>query len=82
MRAFIENAPRGVVTWGIVTWGIVTWGIVTWGVVGVCFPSEAMAQIAPDTPRLVSPHGSGGLGVHWVRAETLPGDDEDRKSVV
>jgi hypothetical protein len=71
MRTLIEHAHRGVVTWGIVTWGIVTWAVV-----GMCFPSEAMAQIAPDTPRLVSPHGSRGLGVHWVRAETLPGDDE------
>ena len=38
-------------------------------------PSLAAAQLAPDSPRLVSPHGSGGLGVHWVRAATLPGDD-------
>lgn len=38
-------------------------------------PGLAAAQLAPDSPRLVSPHGSGGLGVHWVRAETLPGDD-------
>ena len=39
-------------------------------------PSAAEAQIAPETPRLLSPHGSGGFGVHWLRAETLPGDDE------
>lgn len=38
-------------------------------------PTLAAAQIAPDSPRLVSPHGSGGLGAHWVRAETLPRDD-------
>ncbi len=37
-------------------------------------PRRAQAQIAPDSPRLISPHGSGGLGFHWVRAETLPGD--------
>lgn len=34
------------------------------------------AQLAPDAPRLVSPHASGGLGVHWLSAGTLPGDDE------
>ena len=33
------------------------------------------AQVAPDSPRLVSPFGSGGLGIHFVRAETLPQDD-------
>lgn len=38
-------------------------------------PSLLAAQVAPDSPRLVSPRGSGGLGVHWVRAEVLPGDD-------
>ena len=38
-------------------------------------PAIASAQLAPDSPRLVSPHGSSGLGVHWVRTETLPGDD-------
>jgi len=41
----------------------------------VAVPSLAAAQLAPDSPRLISPHGSGGLGVHWVRSETLPGDD-------
>lgn len=39
-------------------------------------PVAVGAQIAPDTPRLISPHGSGGLGVHWVRAATLPRDDD------
>lgn len=37
-------------------------------------PALATAQLAPDSPRLISPHGSGGLGVHWLRAETLPRD--------
>lgn len=60
----------------LVRWGIVTWGIVTWSLLGLAAPTVAHAQLAPDTPRLVSPHASGGLGVHWVRAETLPGDDE------
>jgi hypothetical protein len=41
----------------------------------LALPGVAAAQLAPDSPRLISPHGSGGLGVHWVRAETLPGDD-------
>jgi len=41
----------------------------------VLAPRRANAQIAPDSPRLISPHGSGGLAFHWVRAETLPGDD-------
>ena len=77
----MRGIDRGIsiVRWGrkgIVTWGIVTWGIVTWGVALAVTPSEAQAQIAAETPRLVSPHGSGGLGVHWLRAETLPGDDE------
>lgn len=40
------------------------------------FPVVTGAQFAPETPRLVSPHGSGGLGVHWLRAHTLPFDDE------
>lgn len=36
------------------------------------------AQIAPDTPRLISPHGpgSGALGIHWMRGGTLPGDGD------
>jgi hypothetical protein len=42
---------------------------------GLAGPSSVRAQVAPDSPRLISPHGSGGLGVHWVRAEALPGDD-------
>lgn len=38
-------------------------------------PADLTAQIAPDSPRLISPRGSGGLGLHLVRAETIPGDD-------
>ncbi len=37
-------------------------------------PARAYAQIAPDAPRLISPHGSGGVGVHWLRNEAFPGD--------
>lgn len=56
---------------------IVTWGIVTWALGGVvALPPGLGAQIAPDTPRLISPHGSGGFAAHWVRAGTLPGDDD------
>ncbi|MBM4185165.1 MAG: hypothetical protein FJ207_13275 [Gemmatimonadetes bacterium] len=32
------------------------------------------AQIAWDTPRLVGPESPSGVGCHWMRAETLPGD--------
>ncbi len=38
-------------------------------------PVGASAQLAPDTPRLVSPHGPGGLGVYYLQADVLPGDD-------
>ncbi len=38
-------------------------------------PARAHAQLAPDAPRLISPHGSGGLGFHWVRTEAFPDDD-------
>jgi hypothetical protein len=38
------------------------------------FPAALAAQIAPDSPRLISPHGSGGLGVHWVRSDAFPSD--------
>lgn len=38
-------------------------------------PASLGAQLAPDSPRLISPHGSGGLGVHWLSAGTLPRDD-------
>jgi hypothetical protein len=36
--------------------------------------SPAAAQIAWDTPRLVGPESPSGIGVYWMRAETLPGD--------
>lgn len=39
-------------------------------------PSAARAQFAWETPRLLGPHTQGGLGVHWLQAETLPGDGE------
>jgi hypothetical protein len=34
----------------------------------------AAAQIAWDTPRLVGPESPSGIGLYWMRAETLPGD--------
>lgn len=40
----------------------------------LCAAAPAAAQLAPDTPRLISPHASGGLGVHQLRANALPGD--------
>lgn len=39
-------------------------------------PSVAHAQIAWDTPRMLGPNTEGGLSVHWLQAETLPGDGE------
>jgi hypothetical protein len=36
--------------------------------------SRAAAQIAWDTPRLVGPESPTGIGLHWMRAESLPGD--------
>lgn len=34
------------------------------------------AQIAWDTPRLTGPESPAGIGVHWMRAEVLPQDDD------
>jgi hypothetical protein len=39
-------------------------------------PLDARAQLAPDTPRLISPNGPGGLGIYWLQPETIPGDDD------
>lgn len=39
-------------------------------------PADGTAQIAWDTPRLVGPNSPGGLGLYWLRAGTLPGDDD------
>jgi hypothetical protein len=39
-------------------------------------PGAIAAQIAPDTPRMMSPNGPGGFGVAYVRAGVLPGDEE------
>lgn len=39
-------------------------------------PSGAAAQLAWDTPRLLGPDSPEGLGLHWVRAGTLPGDGD------
>jgi hypothetical protein len=36
----------------------------------------AQGQIAWDTPRLAGPESPSGLGVYWMRAEVLPGDDD------
>ncbi len=46
------------------------------GAVAQIVPAALGAQIAPDSPRLISPHASGGLGIHYLRPEVLPGDDE------
>lgn len=40
----------------------------------LALPMGLAAQIAPDTPRLISPHGSGGVGVYLLNAETFAGD--------
>ena len=37
-------------------------------------PAAASGQIAPDTPRMLGPSTPAGLGIHWLRAGTLPGD--------
>jgi hypothetical protein len=39
-------------------------------------PTAAQAQIAWETPRMLGPNSPGGLAVHWLQAETLPGDGE------
>jgi hypothetical protein len=51
----------------------IRWG---WRIAAFLAPSAVGAQLAPDTPRLLSPHGSGGLAVHFLRAGTLPGDGD------
>jgi hypothetical protein len=38
--------------------------------------SPVGAQMAWDTPRLTGPESPGGLGVYWMRADVLPGDDD------
>lgn len=47
-----------------------------WVIAALLAPAALAGQIAPDTPRLISPYGSGGLGMHFVRAATFPGDDD------
>ena len=42
--------------------------------VALC-PVGLRAQFAPDTPRLLSPNGPGGLGIYFVQADVYPGDD-------
>lgn len=39
-------------------------------------PSAARAQFAWETPRMLGPNTEGGLAIHWLQAETLPGDDQ------
>ncbi len=39
-------------------------------------PGSLAAQLAPDTPRLMSPNGPGGLAVLWVQPDALPGDEK------
>lgn len=62
-RCRATSAPRGIVTWGLL-------------LAAIALPTGAVAQIAPDTPRLISPHLTAGLGVHWLQAGTLPGDGD------
>lgn len=50
------------------------WAVLRFAV-ALLTPWSVAAQIASDAPRLISPHGSSGLGVHWVRADGLPGAD-------
>jgi hypothetical protein len=50
----------------------VLWTALCLTTLGAAVP--AVAQLAPDTPRLISPHASGGLGVHQLRANALPDD--------
>ncbi len=40
------------------------------------FPSSSASQLAPDTPRLISPSGPGGLGVHWLKPGAFAQDDD------
>ena len=35
---------------------------------------RSAAQIAWDAPRLTGPESPSGIGIHWMRAEVLPGD--------
>ena len=39
-------------------------------------PASLSAQLAWETPRMLGPSSPGGLAVHWLQAETLPGDGE------
>ena len=48
--------------------------LIALAVLAALSPRSAFAQVAPDGPRLVSPHGSGGMGVHWVQHAAYPGD--------
>ena len=44
--------------------------------VGLLLPASLGAQLAWETPRMLGPSSPGGLAVHWLQAETLPGDGE------
>jgi hypothetical protein len=50
--------------------------IAAMAVAGLLAASTASAQIAWDAPRMIGPESPSGLGLHWMRAEVLPGDDE------
>jgi hypothetical protein len=43
---------------------------------GLVTAAPASAQIAWDTPRMIGPESPSGLGVYWMRADALPGDDD------
>ena len=42
----------------------------------LALPLSLQAQLAWETPRMLGPNSPGGLAVHWLQAETLPGDGE------
>lgn len=44
--------------------------------VGLFQPDSVAAQVAWDTPRMIGPSSPSGLGFYWLKAETLPGDDD------
>lgn len=50
--------------------------VTTGAALAVAAVVPASAQIAWDTPSLTGPESPSGLGVYWMRAEALPGDDD------
>ena len=50
--------------------------LITGAVLSAAAFVPASAQVAWDTPSLTGPESPSGLGVYWMRAEALPGDDD------